>query len=114
MTSKSKFYALKRNAATGFIGFMPVEGYLCVIGNMRCGVYQTYITLHGERRKIWYLIELESGLSFASGESRKKAVENAAQKFKALHYTLIVNRLQDSIEKYGKSPMYQEGFDLNA
>lgn len=110
--NKSTFYALKRGVS-GF-GFFRVEGSLCVIGVHKFGVYQNWITENAQKRKIWYVVELESGISIGSSETKKGAIIAAKRNYDGIHPTLFAKKLTDAIKRYGRSPLYQEGLDLNA
>lgn len=112
--SKSTFYALKMNKfKTGF-GFYKEEGSLIVINNMKFGVYQTWITKDLQKRKMWYVVELESGISIGSAETKTGAIIAARRNIDNIHPTLLVNKITEAIKRYGRSPLYQEGMNLDA
>ena len=110
--SKSTFYALKRSV--NGTHFFPVEGDLIVIGGYKFGIYMSWITENFQPRKRWYVVELESGVSIGSAETKKGAQIAAKRNFDGIHPTLFSNKISDAIKRYGKSPMYQEGLNLDA
>lgn len=84
-----------------------------MIGGYKFGVYQSWITKNFEKRKIWYVVELESGISIGFAETKKGAIIDAKRNYDHVHPTLFGNKISEAVNRYGRSPMYQEGFDLN-
>ena len=109
--SKSKFYTLKRSSS-GY-GFTAETGDLICISKFKFGVYKSFITQNERLQKIWYVVELESGMSLASAETKQKAIERARNKLSSISPVLFGNKITESIKRYGRSPLYQEGLNLD-
>ena len=111
MANKSTFYTLKRRLDGYF--FQKEEGELIVIKSQKFGVYRSYITVEGMKRKRWFVVELECGQSFGSGDTKAAAIRNARNNLEHIHPVLFSNKISESIKRFGRSPLYQQGFDLS-
>ena len=111
MANKSTFYTLKRRLDGYF--FQKEEGELIVIKSQKFGVYMSYITVDGMKRKRWFVVELECGQSFGSGDTKAAAIMNARNNLEHIHPVLFSNKISESIKRFGRSPLYQQGFDLS-
>lgn len=111
MANRSTFYVLKRRLDSYF--FQKEEGELIIIKNQKFGIYRSYITIDGMKRKRWFVVELECGQSFGSGDTKAQALMNARNNLEQIHPMLFANKITESIKRFGRSPLYQQGLDLS-